>query len=121
MSNERDTTTVEEFTNDDSDTIVPEDVDVTEEHVQTEVGYELTVTSKRGTGTYNNDKVKQEVNSKEPIGEIEREAVIKQVKRTMATLRAHQPDEKIEAEFRETLEDLEAGEVSVEDALDELR
>lgn len=100
MTNERDTTTVEEFTNTNNtdEGPDPDEIDVTEEHVQTEVGYEMTITSKRGTGTYNNDKVKQELNSKDPIDEMEREAVIKQVKRTMAALRAHQPDEDKEDE-----------------------
>lgn len=119
MTNERNTATVDEFTNDDSDDVDLEDVPVTEEHVQTEVGYELTVTSKRGSGTYDNDKVKQEVNSKDPIDEVEREAIIKQVKRTMTELRSHQPIADRDA-LEEALQAVANDEQSVEDALEEL-
>jgi hypothetical protein len=97
MTDERETTSVEEFTNtndgEESDELDPIDVDTTTKEVQTQEGYELSIKSKRGSGTNDRDEVKQKVKSEDPIEPMEEEALTEQVKRMMAEMRAFQPDE----------------------------
>jgi len=58
-----------------------------------ETGYEVTVTSKRGTGTYNNDKVEHELRTTTPPTDAELDEMSERVAQQMNQLRENQPDE----------------------------
>lgn len=68
--------------------------DTTEKIERTDVGYRLTVSSTRGTGTRDQDSVKLEART-ETLEEVllEREAITEAVGSIMDERREHQPDE----------------------------
>jgi hypothetical protein len=67
--------------------------DVTEKVERTDTGFRLTVESTRGTGTRDQDKVKAELRTEDRPDDRTRREILTKVKRSMRTLRAHQPDE----------------------------
>lgn len=71
-----------------------DDYDTAEKVEHTEKGYRLTVESKRGTGTRDQDKVSASLKT-ESLAEIveERPAMVTTVVNTMSELRGFQPDE----------------------------
>lgn len=66
--------------------------DTTEKVERTDRGFRLTVESTRGTGTRDQDKVKAELRTEEYPEYEEYDTVVSDVKKTMSTLRDHQPD-----------------------------
>lgn len=69
------------------------DFDTTEKVERTDVGFRLTVESKRGTGSYDYDKVKGELRTEEMPTADETAAVNREVRQQMEDLREFQPDE----------------------------
>ncbi|WP_435349018.1 DUF7389 domain-containing protein [Haloarchaeobius sp. HRN-SO-5] len=67
--------------------------DTTEKVERTDVGFRLTVESKRGTGTRDQDKVKAELRQEQVPTTEEVENLTRHVEHLMNMRRAHQPDE----------------------------
>jgi len=69
------------------------DITQHEKVTKTEVGFKIEITSKRGTGTRDEDKVKATLKAEEYPGEPELESLRSDIHTTMAELRSFQPDQ----------------------------
>lgn len=94
-------------------------IDTTTKRIDTDTGEVLTINCKRGTGTYDNDKVKKEIAREERVSDSEREAAIEEIKQTMRALRKLQPDEDTSA-LEQALIKVQDGEMTVEEAIEAL-
>jgi len=66
--------------------------DTTEKVERTDVGYRLTIESKRGTGTRDQDKVRAELRTEEPPTATDIGGLAEDVRLAMDRRREHQPD-----------------------------
>jgi len=96
-----------------------DEIDTTTKRIETDVGEVLTITSKRGSGTYDNDKIKKEISREESVTDEEEQQAIAEIKQTMRALRKLQPDEDDSA-LEQALAKVRDGEMTVEEALDAL-
>lgn len=69
-----------------------DEYDTTVREERTDVGYRLSVESKRGTGTRDQDKVQAELRSEQPATEGEIAQLCADVRQAMEARRRHQPD-----------------------------